>query len=195
MDELSFVDSIIIDESFIHFAYEDENYNLLSLTQCINKYPNLIIVKSMSKDFGIAGIRAGYGVMNSDKVNTLLKNGYLWNSNGLAEYFFKLYSTSDFSSDYDNVRIKYILETRKFIENLKQIPNIIVYPGKANFVLIELPNQIKSSDFVSIMLIKYGIYVRTCDDKIGLVGNFIRVASRNLEENNYIVNCFYDFFT
>ena len=195
LDELTFVDSIIVDESFIHFAYEDEHFNLLSLTQCINKYPNLIIVKSMSKDFGIAGIRAGYGVMSADRVNILLKNGFLWNSNGLAEYFFKLYSTTSFSSEYENVRIKYILETRKFIDDLKLISGVIVYPGKANFVLIELPNHIKSSDFVSVMLIRYGIYVRTCDDKIGLLGNFIRVASRNFEENKYIVKCFNEFFT
>jgi histidinol-phosphate/aromatic aminotransferase/cobyric acid decarboxylase-like protein len=194
LEELSFVDTIIVDESFIHFAYEDEEFKLLSLAQYIEKYPNLVIIKSMSKDFGIAGVRAGYGVMSSERVKLLVNNGFLWNSNGLAEYFFRLYTRYDFSYDYNIVRVKYILETRKFIEELKLIPIIKVYPGKANFVLVELPANLKSSDFVSLMLIRYGIYIRSCEDKIGLDGSFIRVASRTLEENKYIIDSFKEFF-
>nr|WP_198160832.1 hypothetical protein [Pedobacter panaciterrae] len=57
----------------------------------------------------------------------------------------------------------------------------------ANFVLIELQEGIKSTEFVAKLLITYGIYVRTCDDKIGLRGQFIRLASRSKEENDYVI--------
>ncbi|WP_316791783.1 histidinol-phosphate transaminase [Pedobacter frigoris] len=187
LDELSFVDNVIIDESFIHFAYETENYQLVSLAHLVEKYPNLIVLKSMSKDFGIAGIRAGYGIMKESYVKSLLDSGYLWNSNGFAEYFFRLYTQKDFAVKYDKVRIKYIVETLEFIQELKQLPGIKVYPSMANFVLIELMDGIKSTDFVSKLLITYGIYIRTCDDKIGLKGQFIRLASRSKVENDYII--------
>jgi histidinol-phosphate/aromatic aminotransferase/cobyric acid decarboxylase-like protein len=187
IEELSFVDNIIIDESFIHFAYESESYQLVSLSHLVKEHPNVIVLKSMSKDFGIAGVRAGYGVMRKEYVDLLLKNGYLWNSNGFAEYFFRLYTRADFALRYDKVRVKYIVETLEFIQELRQLPNIKVYPSMANFVLIELQEGIKSTEFVAKLLITYGIYVRTCDDKIGLKGQFIRLASRSKEENDYVI--------
>lgn len=193
INELSFVKNIVVDESFIHFAYEDTQFRLLSVAQLIKKYPSIIVLKSMSKDFGIAGIRAGYGIMKKSYVDTLLKNGYLWNSNGLAEYFFRLYTRADFAYNYEKVRVKYILETMEFIEELKKIPNIRVYPSRANFVLIELTG-VSSNDFVSMLLIRYGIYVRTCGDKIGLEGEFIRLASRSKTENDYILRSLKSFF-
>ncbi|PST83253.1 aminotransferase [Pedobacter yulinensis] len=187
LEELPFVEQVIVDESFIHFAYEDESYGLMSLSHLASRYPNLVVVKSMSKDFGVAGIRAGYGIMSPDRVETLLANGYLWNSNGLAEYFFRLYAREDFARRYEEVRIKYILENLQFISRLKQVEGIKVYPSMANFVLIELPAGIRSADFVAKLLITYGIYVRVCDDKIGLEGQFIRLASRSSIENDYIL--------
>lgn len=187
LEELHFVKNIIIDESFIHFAYETENYQLVSLAHLVDRYPNLIVIKSMSKDFGIAGLRAGYGVMNATYVQALLRNGYLWNSNGFAEYFFRLYTRLDFALKYEEVRIRYILETLEFIHQLRKLPGIKVYPSMANFVLIELQDGIRSADFVSRLLITYGVYVRTCDDKIGLQGQYIRLASRSRAENEYIL--------
>ncbi len=194
LTKLSFVKTIILDESFIHFAYEDDKFEIVSFANLINKFPNLVVLKSMSKDFGIAGVRAGYGIMSKERVAKLLKNGYLWNSNGLAEYFFRLYTRTDFAYNYNQVRVKYIIETLDFIKELQTIPNIKVYPSKANFVLVELLNGIKSLELVSLLLIRYGIYVRTCDDKIGLQGDYIRLASRSKQENNYILSSFKEFF-
>ena len=77
LKNISDVKNIIIDESFIHFAYEDDSLNINSATDLFDLHSNLIIIKSMSKDFGIAGIRAGYAVMSEDKVSSLLENGFL----------------------------------------------------------------------------------------------------------------------
>ena len=185
--ELRNIANLIIDESFIHFTYEDSTYDFISSEQLAKKYDNVIIIKSMSKDFGIAGIRAGYCVMDKQKVETLLKNGYLWNVNGLTEFFFNLYSEEKFMLEYEKVRVKYIKHTNKFIEELEAIKKIKVYPSKANFVLVELPEHIKSQTFVKDLLIDSGIYLRSCDDKKGLEGNFVRIASRNHEQNGIIV--------
>ena len=194
LTELSFVENIIIDESFIHFAFEDEFYSEVTLSKLVEEQKNLYIVKSMSKDFGIAGIRAGYAIMAEYKVKELLKNGYLWNSNGLAEHFFRLYSQKDFVSNYQIARKRYIEETQKFIIDISKVPNIKVYPSSANFVLIELPDGISSELITSILLIRYGIYVRNCDDKIGLEGNYLRIASRGQQDNQSIIDVLMDLF-
>lgn len=185
--ELSYLKNIIIDESFIHFAYEDSELNVMSSAELIHQYENLIVIKSMSKDFGIAGIRAGYSIMSAFRVNQLLSNGYLWNSSGLSEYFFNLYAREDFQNLYNDVRRRYILETKIFINDLRQLKGIKVYGSKSNFVLFELLNHISAEVFNSKLLITHGIYSRLCYDKIGLEGEFIRIASRGLEDNGQIL--------
>jgi histidinol-phosphate/aromatic aminotransferase/cobyric acid decarboxylase-like protein len=185
--ELSWVPNILVDESFIHFAFENSSLQLPSIVDLVDQYPNLYIIKSMSKDFGIAGIRCGYAIFSKERVAQLLKTGYLWNSSGLAEYFFRLYTRKDFIKEYDLVRKKYITESLFFVTELAQIPNIKVYPTKANFVLIEILNGRSSDEISTELLLNYGIYVRNCSDKIGLHGEFIRIASRYKEENEYII--------
>ena len=191
---LAEVENVIIDESFIHFAFENADFTPISYISLFKEFPNVILLKSMSKDFGIAGIRAGYAIMQKSKIDKLLKNGYLWNSNGLSEYFFRIYGTKDFRDKYEIVRKKYIVQTQQFFSNLAKIQGLKVYPSKANFALLELVNGVKSSDFVIKMLLKYGIYTRTCNDKIGLNGEFVRLASRTKEENRAILNALKDLF-
>jgi len=188
--ELATVDTVILDESFIHFAYEDSSFDPINTQALTDTYPNLVIIKSMSKDFGIAGVRAGYGVMSEARVAALVKNGYLWNSNGLSEFFFRLYVREDFAKDYEQVRKRYIADTIEFIDALLKIEGIKVLPSKANFVLVEILGGATSMEFVIALLVKYGIYVRTANDKIGLIGEYIRVASRTKEENALMVNAF-----
>lgn len=188
------VENIIVDESFIHFAFENSDLELKSIIQLTDEVSNLIIIKSMSKDFGIAGIRAGYAVMDEEKVEQLTSNGYLWNLNGLAEYFFRLYTRPDFRNKYEEIRKKYIIETLIFISELNKIRNIRVYPTKANFVLIEILDGRTAEEITNTLLIKYGIYVRNCSDKKGLKGQFIRLAARSASENDQVLLTFRDLF-
>ena len=188
LKELDFVPHIILDESFIHFSFESENFDFQSCASYFKKIPNLVIVKSMSKDFGIAGIRAGYAIMKSEMVDILLKDGYLWNSNGIAEYFFGLYSREDFLKEYNKIRISYISKAQKFFNNLKNLSDLKIIPSKSNFCLVEVMNNETSFDYMSKLLVEYGIYVRDCSDKIGLDGQYLRIAARTESENEYIFN-------
>jgi histidinol-phosphate/aromatic aminotransferase/cobyric acid decarboxylase-like protein len=187
IESLKDLENLIIDESFIHFAYEDSELSQMSSQELIHKYPNLVIIKSMSKDFGIAGIRAGYALMSESRVKQLLNNGFLWNVSGLADYFFKLYSDPVFQEEYDVVRKKYIMNTMAFLNELNAINGIKVYPSKANFALVELLGEKSSFDFGMDLLVDHGVYLRDCSDKIGLEGKFVRIASRSFEENLRIV--------
>lgn len=185
---------IIVDESFIHFSYEDSTFNYKSLNEIQKKYSNLIIIKSMSKDFGIAGIRVGYAIMNHKYVSKLLDNGFLWNSNGIAEYFINTYTQTDFQNKYLKIREKYIKDTIDFFDKLKLFKNFKVYPSKANFILLELIDGSKDIDLVFKLLINYGIYTRVGSDKIGLDGEFVRIASRRRSENESIITALKEIF-
>ncbi len=188
LEELRSVPNVIVDESFIHFACEGDGFLYRSLANQVERMPNLMIVKSMSKDFGVAGIRAGYAVMAPDRVRTLLDNGYLWNSSGLAEYFFDLYSRPDFQAEYERARIRFIRNSRRFFGALKKIDGLTVYPTQANFALVELNGDLSADELVCRLLIRRGIYTRTCDDKRGLeAGRFVRIAARHRLENAYMI--------
>lgn len=188
LEELREVPNVIVDESFIHFATEGPGFAYASVADEVSRFPNLMVLKSMSKDFGIAGIRAGYAVMAPERVRSLLDNGYLWNSSGLAEYFFDLYSRPDFQERYERERVRFIRNSRRFFAALDRIPGMHVYPTHANFALVELQNGLSAEDLVWRMLVRRGIYTRTCDDKRGLEpGKFVRIAARNRPENAYII--------
>lgn len=189
LSSMQAVEQIILDTSFIHFSYEDDHDDPITYTSFFEKYPNVILIKSMSKDFGIAGIRAGYAIMSKEKVERLLENGFLWNISGLAEYFFRLLANKEFLEKYEVLRKKYIDETQDFFHLLKRIEGIKVYPSKANFYLVELLNDGLVADEIALkLLINDGIYCRSCSDKIGLEGQFLRLASRTKQENELITH-------
>lgn len=192
LERLRTLDVVVVDESFIHFAREDETLTPINLYPLAQMYPNLILVKSMSKDFGVAGARAGYAVMSSERVDVLLADGFLWNSNGIAEYFFSLYSRPEFRQQYESVRRRAVQETVDLQAELSLLPRSRVYPSHGNFVLLELLPGLSSGDLVSALLVRHGIYLRNCDDKIGLQGSYVRVASRGADDNSRIVEALKD---
>lgn len=196
LDNLKHLDNIIIDESFIHFATKD-NPNSVSLSSYVEKYKNLIVIKSMSKDFGIAGIRCGYAVTNSKTIARMLKKSFLWNSNGISEYFLGLLEQDKFVKDYEVSRIRYINEFENFYNILSKIEDIKVYPSKTNFYMIELKKN-KAFDFATWMLVEKNIYIRTMDDKIGFginTDNFVRIAGKTEEQNNIIYNSILEYLS
>jgi histidinol-phosphate/aromatic aminotransferase/cobyric acid decarboxylase-like protein len=182
------LDLVILDESFVDFAYEDEQRNRLSLAGETAAMPNVVLVKSMSKDFGIAGVRAGYAVMSPDRVNTLVSNGYLWNIGGLAEFFFRLFAEAEFQEEYAAARLRYLDEAISFFGELRKLDRIRAYSTKANFCLIQLDASLSVGMFAPLLLIRHGVYIRDCADKIGLEdGQYVRIASRKSFENDIML--------
>jgi len=176
------VDQIIVDESFGHFADEGPPTSLAPLVPAL---PHLIVVNSLSKSHGIAGLRLGYAVMSPDRVDTLQRNA-LWNLNAFAEWFCTLLGDVEFQADYEHARRRYVRETRALFAEFHHLPTIKSYPSRANFALLELDRS--AAEVVGALLVHHGIYVRDCADKRGLDGNrFIRVAARTQEENRTVL--------
>jgi histidinol-phosphate/aromatic aminotransferase/cobyric acid decarboxylase-like protein len=184
---LATIPTVIVDESFIHFA--DKNSRVWSgSASLVKKYSNLVVIKSLSKDFGIAGLRLGYAVMASARVSQLLKRGYLWNISGFGEYVIQLLQKKKFRHDYEQARLKEIDARDRFFKALRGVRGIRVCESSANFFLVELIDGSKAEDVVIALLCRYGIYVRPCNDKVGLQGEYIRIASRSEKENTMLIN-------
>jgi histidinol-phosphate/aromatic aminotransferase/cobyric acid decarboxylase-like protein len=188
LSRLKHVPLVVLDESFIHFAYETTAREQICSAKLVLDFPNLVVLKSMSKDFGIAGIRAGYATMSADRVRSLTSNGFLWNVSGLAEFFFRTYVEGDFLAKYEHCRQKYLVEASDFFAELQEIGLIRTFPSRANFCLVELLGQMSADEVTVDSLINHGVYFRTASDKIGLPSkNFIRIAARTSSENKKII--------
>lgn len=188
LSRLRHVGTVIVDESFIHFTQK----RIESISELVAEYPNLVVIKSLSKDFGVAGLRLGYGVMSERRVSALLKRGYLWNVSGFGEYFLNLLTRKDFLKEYERARLRAIRERDDFFAKLSRIPGLRVYPSKANMFLVELQNGSRAEDLMVHLLVKHGIYIRSCGDKVGLHGEFVRLASRRGAENTKLINALND---
>ena len=193
LSRLTSLSTIIVDESFIHFADSaTPDGELPSLTGITKRFDNVTVVKSMSKDFGIAGIRAGYAIMPAERVTQLLDHGYLWNTSGIAEYFFSLFDRPQFLEQYLGELSSYKLFIDKFTSTTKKFDFIQAFETSANFQLMKLPENVSSDVVAALMLIRHGVYVRSCGDKIGLDGEFLRVAIRTEPENEKILDALAD---
>jgi histidinol-phosphate/aromatic aminotransferase/cobyric acid decarboxylase-like protein len=189
LSKLSGLKTVIVDESFVHFAARPTlNGELPTLTGITEKFENVTIVKSMSKDFGIAGIRAGYAIMQPERVTQLLESGYLWNTSGIAEYFFSLFGRPDFLVEYRTELTKYKNYIYRFTAETSKFDFVRAYETSANFQLMKLPKDISAEIVAALLLLRHGVYVRSCGDKIGLHGEFLRVAIRTEPENVKILS-------
>jgi len=192
LSRLSDLRTIIVDESFVHFANRAAPDGLPTLVGLTEQFENVTVVKSMSKDFGIAGIRAGYAIMKPARVNRLLEHGYLWNISGMAEYFFSLFAGPVFLDQYRKVLDTYKGCIDRFTRMTSGVDFIHAYPTSANFQLMRMPQGISADLVTTLLLVRHGIYVRSCTDKIGLDGEFIRVAIRTESENERVLEALAD---
>ena len=176
----------IVDESFIDFANEDASIEKYAI-----KHNNIIIIRSLSKDFGIAGLRLGYAVMPEDLIQVYMNNGFLWNSNGIAYFFTELISNKVFQKNYTKAKKDYNDARNDFYQELIEL-GLDVIPSQANFFMIRTPND--PGIYFTKLLYSYGIYTRILNDKWGLEGNFLRIASKDRRENRQMLKAIKEIF-
>ena len=146
----------------------------------------------MSKDFGIAGIRAGYAIMPAQRVTQLLKHGYLWNTSGIAEYFFSLFDRPEFKTEYLRELSNYKAFISKFTTATANFDFIQAFSTSANFQLMKMPDNVSAEIAAALLLLRHGVYVRSCGDKIGLEGEYLRVSIRTEPENIKVLSAIRD---
>jgi histidinol-phosphate/aromatic aminotransferase/cobyric acid decarboxylase-like protein len=179
------VKQVIVDESFGAFASEDDPPSLAPL---VSELPHLVVVNSLSKSHGIAGLRLGYAVMAPLRARTLRARS-LWNVNAFAEWFCGQLADAAYRRAYERARRRYVRDARRLFDGLAGLPGVKVFPSAANFALLELDRP--AGEVAATLLARHGVYVRDCADKWGLHGDrYLRVAARRESENRRILDAF-----
>ena len=177
---------LVIDESFVDFADEEKYYTLIN-EDILLTYPNLIVVKSLGKSYGIGGLRLGaIACSNTNLLSEIKSKMQIWNINSIAEYFLQI--SNIYAKDYKFSCRKIAQERKKMIERLSQIKGTRVYPSEANYLLIDLKNT-SSKKFCADALSEANIFLKDLSTKDYFSDkNFIRLAIRNEKDNDYVLD-------
>ena len=178
---------LVVDESFVDFS-EDYAHNSLLSDELLEAYPHMAVMKSISKSYGVPGLRLGI-LASADKelIARIKKDVSIWNLNSFAEFFMQIYNKHE--KDYQRACDKFVKERADFYEKLCQIPFFRVMPSQANYFLCEVLPPYTASEIVIYMLKQHNILTRDCSLKTGLDPNkqYMRIAVRNHEDNTRLV--------
>lgn len=175
--------TLVLDESFIDFA-EEEAPSIIE-QKILDNNPSLFVMKSISKSYGVPGLRIGVLASgNKDVINKLKKDVAIWNINSFAEFYMQI--EEKYKKDYAIGLNKYKQERKRFQNNLEKIPGIRVIPSQANYVMVELVGAITSKELTKKMLLKHKILIKDLSNKIKL-GQYIRLAVRNEDDNDKLI--------
>ena len=176
---------LIVDESFLDFA---DNKEQISLELDIDKYPNMVILKSMSKAYGICGLRIGYMLTANLEFAASVRSGiHIWNINGFAEEFLRI--LPQYKQEFEDSCEKVKADRDIFYEKLSAINGMTVLKPDANYIFCRLPEDALSGPEVTKRLfVEYNIYIK---DSVGKTqpdaDRYIRIASRTNEENDKLI--------
>jgi threonine-phosphate decarboxylase len=177
--------SILLDESYVEFAdTKKENDNSYFINQ-IKDFNNLVILRSLTKTFGLAGLRVGYAVSTKENIHKLSNNLISWNVNGLAQVA-AIEALKD-KAHIKAARRNNISEKKRIFKSLKKNRKLRAIPSDVNFYLIEILNEKTSTELTSKLLIKNEIFVRDCKSFRDMNDKFIRVAIKTPKENNVLL--------
>lgn len=176
---------LIVDESFVDFVDVEDNPTLLEEgILCDN--PNLYVVKSISKSFGVPGIRLG--ILASDDLELIAdikKDVAIWNINSFAEFYLQIYEK--YSKNYSTALKKFKSARDKYIKDLSSLDGIRVIPTQANYVTCEIISG-KTSTQLAQDLLEKNIFIKDLSTKKGFDGrNYIRIAVKNEEDNDKLI--------
>ena len=177
---------LIVDESFVDFS-DDFEHNTLLRNETLADNPQLVVMKSISKSYGVPGLRLGI-LASSDValIKWIKKDISIWNINSFAEFYMQIFGK--YESDYFAACRKFIAERRRFEVLLREIPYMRVLPTQANYFCIELTDKYSSAELTKLLLERYNIMVKDCDSKNGLKGrNFIRISVRSQQDNDQLI--------
>jgi threonine-phosphate decarboxylase len=176
---------MVIDEAFMDFVRGEGK---ISLATDAVKYNRLLVIRSLTKFFALAGLRLGYLIGQRRIIEHISRFQYPWNVNSLAQI-----AAREVFKDKDYIKLsqKFILEERDYLfENLRKIKGIRVYSPSANFIFCKLETcNLKDSVRLDKKLLKDGIIIRCCHNFRGLDNRFFRVAVRTRSENKRLISC------
>jgi len=178
---------LVVDESFVDFS-EDYATNSLLSDGLLEAYPTMVVMKSISKSYGVPGLRLGIlASADTALIARMKKEVSIWNLNSFAEFFMQIYNKHE--RDYQRACARFVDERAHFEQQLRSVPFLRVMPSQANYFLCEVLPPYTASAIVIHMLKHHNILTRDCSLKPGLdpERQYMRIAVRNHEDNTRLI--------
>ena len=177
---------LVVDESFLDFADCGRKATLLR-DDLLEAHPHAIVIKSVSKSFGVPGLRLGLLASADTRLVARLKREVpIWNLNSFAEFFMQI--LTKYTKDYEEAHAKFTEERHRLWDGLQSIGFLRAMPSQANYFLAEVLPPRKAEDIVTTMLERHGILLRDCSRKEGLDGReYLRIAIRDGKDNEKLI--------
>ena len=177
---------LVVDESFVDFCEDYATASLLD-DSILEQHSNLVVMKSISKSFGVPGLRLGV-LASADKtlIAQMKQRVSIWNLNSFAEFYMQIYTK--YERDYQRACARFVAERADFEQKLHQIPFLRIMPSQANYFLCEVLPPFTAREVVIQVLKHFNILTRDCSGKPGLRdGQYMRIAVRDHADNTRLV--------
>ncbi len=175
---------VIIDESFVDFS--DEIDSSLIDQETLSRYPNLYVIKSISKSYGVPGLRLGVLASGDKKLISWMKTDVsIWNINSFAEFYMQI--CGKYRGSYVKSLEKFRKERNRFVSKLQELECIRVIPSQANYLMVELLDDLDAEELKQRMLLEQKVFIKTLSKKIKGKKQYLRIAIRNEADNDMFV--------
>ncbi|MBQ6848260.1 MAG: aminotransferase class I/II-fold pyridoxal phosphate-dependent enzyme [Clostridia bacterium] len=183
---------LILDESFVDFA--DELDSTLLDKELLNNNSHLVVVKSISKSYGVPGIRLGIIASgNTEMISDMKKEVAIWNINSFGEFYLQI--KEKYSKDYTAGLVKLREARRKFVDDLNSVGKLRVIPSQANYVTAEILGGMSARELTKKLLIDHSIFIKDLSAKIKMDGRqFVRIAVRDERDNDRLISALKEIF-
>ena len=184
---------MIFDESFIDFSDIKKRYTFID-EDILNANKNFIVIKSISKSYGVPGLRLGVLVSsNSDFISKIKKTNAIWNINSFAEYFLQIYDK--YKKLYVSACDSIVEERNRFISELGKFKELEVFPSEANYLMCRLTGKMNATSLTETLLSKYNIFIKDLSSKKCFEsGMYIRIAVRDRLDDDMLVKALSEIF-
>lgn len=185
---------LVLDESFVDFSDDWETNSLLS-NAVLEQHPMLIVVKSISKSYGVPGLRLGVMASgNIDLIDAMKKDVAIWNINSFAEFYMQIFNK--YERHYHEACARFVEERQRFKQRLQRVPHLRVLPSQANFFTCVIEGKYTSTELTELLLSRYEILIKDGETKKGMHGtNTVRIAIRNQVDNDRLCDVLMNIFS
>lgn len=177
--------TFVVDESFVDFT-DDVEATIIE-QNILDENPHLFVMKSISKSYGVPGLRLGIIASgDKDSIAFIKKNVSIWNINSFAEFYMQIYEK--YRKDYAKALVRFREERKQFFEELSTLSGLRVIPSQANYFMAELTSGITAKELNRRLIVDHDILIKNLIAKMNVDGRqYIRIAIRNREDNKKLV--------
>ncbi len=175
---------LIIDESFVDFSDGGTSSTLFD-AEVLKRNPHLIVMKSISKSYGVPGLRLGVLSSGDTAMIEWMKSDVaIWNINSFGEFFLQIWEK--YADDYQEALVKTREVRSRFYAQLRSCPFLRPFPSHSNYILCEVLTP-HTASALAYRLLENDFLIKDVTGKKGITGEYVRIAIRTREENDRLI--------